>query len=309
LSGSQYIVGCKQGVYTYSGDITHISGCENGLYGSFGSNSLNIGQIFGCSYGVYGLGVNGASIDTIHSCQYAIAGDFVNVGEVIGGLTVFHNCRHSTVDTCICSNVVNTGSIGVIVKESAIYSSPYVSSTWTNATGLRSSYICFGSENDSDPVLPFVVRGKMGAFIPIRSGATNWQAPLSNNEWIFEATPTSFCGTAYAKNYMQYSPYDPMVDFANATECSVTFNIYPYGWTTDLTNSDIILEVSYLDSSSGPSRSTAVNTTATYADGGWRQLTTTFTPSQSGAILFDIKIQKYESGAYVLIDPIWTVSQ
>jgi hypothetical protein len=62
-------------------------------------------------------------------------------------------------------------------------------------------------------------------------------------------------------------PTNEMGQYVTSGSKTLTYKIYPVGWTTALDNDDIVLEVSCLDSASGITRTTVVNTTNTYANG------------------------------------------
>lgn len=146
-----------------------------------------------------------------------------------------------------------------------------------------------------------------GNFLPLISGETGWQTPNSNNDWIFQAIPNSYCNTSYAGR-MPLSPLKPMACYAAAEEQTLTFKIYPLAYTTSLTQADVILEVKYLDTASGITRTTVYNTAQTYANDGWRDCSVTFTPAQAGIVYFQLYVTKYKSGATILIDPVWSLS-
>ena len=103
---------------------------------------------------------------------------------------------------------------------------------------------------------------------------------------------------------MELSPLNPIGLYCESGSNTITFKIYPVGWTTALDNDDVVLEISYLDSASGITRTDVVNTTATYANGAWRSVSITFTAGQDGIAYVQLYVRKYESGCYLLIDPV-----
>lgn len=147
-----------------------------------------------------------------------------------------------------------------------------------------------------------------GNILCFHSGDAHWQAPPSAESFILEMLPNINC-KVFRDGWLSLTP-DPlnlMFAYTTAGAKTLTFKIYPVGWTSSLDNEDIVLEVFYLDGA-GVGRTRVVNTTATYANGGWRDLEVSFTAGQDGIIYFVIHLKKYEAGDYVLIDPEWSVS-
>jgi len=160
---------------------------------------------------------------------------------------------------------------------------------------------------DGSDRFPLRIYNYRGNILPLQYGDTDWQTPDSGSDWILKAEPNSYCSSGYHK-YIVLSPIENMADYVTSGPNTLTFNIYPYGWTTSLDQDDVVLEVSYLDSSSGISRTTVTNTSQTYANSDWRSVSVTFSPSQDGIVYFNLYIKKYEASCYVLIDPVWSVS-
>lgn len=131
--------------------------------------------------------------------------------------------------------------------------------------------------------------------------------PPSGSGMLLEAVPNSFLAPASGIT-LALPMVREMAAYASAGEHTLALRIYPYGaWTTELTEADVVLEVSYLDSESGVSRTTTVNVAATYANGGWREVNTAFTVGQAGTVYFRLHINRYESGKTILIDPAWVL--
>ena len=155
---------------------------------------------------------------------------------------------------------------------------------------------------------PLRVYTNAGNVLPLDSGDTDWQVPESGNSWIMQEIPNSYCTYNTFVNQVAYSPINPMAIVTQAQQTTLTFKIWPVGWTTSLDQDDVVLEVQYLNTASGITRTTAYNTSQTYANGAWRSCSVTFTPSQAGIVYFQLYFRSYQSGCYVLIDPIWSVS-
>jgi len=158
---------------------------------------------------------------------------------------------------------------------------------------------CLMESTDRQPIR---IYESAGNWLPLVSGDTNWQTPTSSNDWILEAIPNSYCKDSYC-NQLELSPLNPMGQYVTSGSKTLTYKIYPVGWTTALDNDDIVLEVQYLDSASGITRTTILNTTTIYDNNAWRDLSVTFNPSQGGIIYFQVYFKKYESGCYIVIDP------
>jgi hypothetical protein len=140
----------------------------------------------------------------------------------------------------------------------------------------------------------------------LESGDTGWQSPPSGNSWILEITPKSDIDAR--QNFFELSPDNLMAAYAETGSKTITFKIYPSGWSTALDQDDIYLEAYYLDQASGISRALAVTGSGTFANGGWRDLTVTFNPAQAGTVYFNLILTRYEASAYVLVDPVWDMS-
>ena len=145
-----------------------------------------------------------------------------------------------------------------------------------------------------------------GTILPLISGETHWQIPDSGNSWILEATPNSYCDTNW-QNWLTLSPLRDMSVYCPAGANTITMKIYPVGWTSSLDQDDIYLSASYLTGASGNARATVQTGAGTFANDGWRSLTVTFTMGQAGIVHFNLIITAYESGDYILIDPVWTL--
>ena len=86
-----------------------------------------------------------------------------------------------------------------------------------------------------------------------------------------------------------------------------TWKFRPTGWT-GLTISDIEVEAWYLDESSGTHRTTSTANPTAVTNDTWNNLAITINPNQAGAVYFKIKLKRYESGAYIALDPKVDVS-
>ena len=102
---------------------------------------------------------------------------------------------------------------------------------------------------------PIRIYQNAGNWLPAVTGDAHFQTPPSGNSWALEAIPNSYCEDNYC-NQLELSPLDEMALDAEAGSQTLTFKIYPVGWTTALNQNDVVLEARYLDSASGISRTT-----------------------------------------------------
>ena len=146
-----------------------------------------------------------------------------------------------------------------------------------------------------------------GTILPLVLGDGHWQAPISGNSWILEATPNSYCNTDW-RNWLILSPLREMAIYCPAGANTITMKAYPVGWAPSLDQGKLYLSASYLSEASGNTRATIQTGAGTFANDGWRDLTVTFTTGQAGIVHFNLNINSYQSGAYILIDPTWILS-
>jgi len=128
-----------------------------------------------------------------------------------------------------------------------------------------------------------------------------WSAPPSGASYEFYGV--SYTNSLPSREDLSVIfPHPAVVGTSSET---ITVKIRPHGWTTDLMNADIWIEVDYLSESSGLETVTATSkgTGTTYSDDSWSDLSVTFTPGQAGMVEVRCYLSNYESGAYVLIDP------
>jgi len=272
------------------------SGINHTITGDFVSNNYGVnsgtnhtinGNFVSNTYGVY-RGINhtitgdviGNNIGTPYGTNNSIKGDVVSCNKGI-----LYGINNSITGNFI-GNSIDVNLADQTTKYSALLNDCLI---------------------DSTDRFPQRVYLNSGTILPLVSGDTNWQTPPSGQDWIFEATPNSYCNESYA-GQMEYSPKDPIGTFVSSGSQTVTFKIYPIGWTTTLDQDDIYIEAKYLDTVSGITRSTAVTGAGTFANSGWRDLEVDINPLQDGVLYFQIYIKRYESGAIILIDPEWSIA-
>jgi len=311
-----------------------------------GTNVLNItSEIISNEYGIFNS-YNIQNTGHVCSTEFAHRGSksMKQVGDIIGNKYSFYQNDNSCGVGNIVSNYQLTDSPSLDITGNIIGNTYGIyynygkikikGSLKDNTTGVYRSYdvvILDGDINNNTTdfdILSTVIKNNVilenctlggtdrqpiriyqncGSWLPAVSGDAHFQTPPSGNSWILEAIPNSYCKNIYC-NQMELSPLEEMALDTDSGSQTLTFSIYPVGWTASLDQDDVVFEVSYLDSVSGITRTTIVNSTTTYANDGWRDLEVTFNPSQDGIVYFQIYLRKYESGCYVLIDPVPNVN-
>lgn len=293
----------------YGGHVT------TGLQGSFDCVSNYIPMYSNTSFSTSGDIVS--SSNSIHGC---VRGAFY--GEILSSLYAATSSYDIKLYGVIVSNARGAGTGSGYVYESdfigntlnvessiARINGNIAGGTFSIADNSRNN-VCVLEDSTISGVdrFPLRVYTNAGDILPLDSGDTDWQAPESGNSWIMQEIPNSYCTYDTFVNQVAYSPINPMSVYAQARPTTLTFKIWPVGWTTSLDQDDVVLEVKYLDTASGITRTTVYNTSQTYANGAWRNCSVTFTPSQAGIVYFQLYFRFYQSGCYVLIDPIWSVA-
>ncbi len=270
-----------------------VAGSGHRIVGNFVSNTYGAASD-GKNLQITGIFVNNQDA-ILSGYNFQITGDFVSNKK---GLNIVSNSQ-------VAGNFINN-THGAYRGFNNQITGDFVSNTIN--VDMSSSTILYNAilENcmfESTDRTAYEVYENSGNFIHTISTDSHWQTPPSTNYWILECIPNSYCDDSYV-NQMELSPLNPIGVYVESGSNTITYKVYPVGWTTALDNDDIVLEVSYLDSASGITRTEIVNTTATYANGAWRSVSTTFTAGQNGIAYCQLYVRKYESGCYLLIDPV-----
>ena len=259
------------------------------------------GNIIGCNAGLRGYAVKMEG--NIVSCSRCVteAYDGTMVGDIIGSTYGIASTKGFSLIGGIkdCSIVAADSPVKVRVNGDLSGNS---NDLIIVETTRKRSFVLEGSTLEGANRQPVRIYQNAGNWLPAVSGDAHFQTPPSGNSWVLEAIPNSYCDDSYC-NQLELSPLNEMALDTVSGSQTLTFKIYPVGWTTALNQNDVVLEVRYLDSASGITRTTIVNSTATYANGAWRDLSVTFNPLQSGIVYFQVYFRTYESGCYMLIDP------
>jgi hypothetical protein len=155
---------------------------------------------------------------------------------------------------------------------------------------------------------PFMLYHSLGNILTLFDGEAGYQAAPSENPYVLQVTPNLHCLRIVGPPLLSLGVMGKIAAIAPAAEVTLTFSIYPVGWTVPLTHNDIRLEVQYLNTADTASLAVAVNTGQTYENDGWRPVSVAFTPAQAGLCYFDLIIGKFESGKTLLIDPLWSIA-
>jgi len=112
-----------------------------------------------------------------------------------------------------------------------------------------------------------------------------------------KATPNSNVGDFARLPLFEYPIYLP------ASQKTLTVYMLGFGWTTFPTSSELWIEVEYLDSSTGTSRSTVKSTATLTNNTDWTPFSVTVTPGQAGVAYLRGYLTKYELNSGVYVDP------
>lgn len=244
---------------------------------------------------------------TICSCGTGIAST-ANIdlrSNLISNGNAFNNVMASRVRGNIIGNnkIFITGCHDILVKQSKIELNATIADL---SSTVRRNVVLDGCDVDgADRKLRVYLNS--GDILPVISGEGDWQAPPSGFDTIYKMAPNTNCGVQYTAQ-MSLDAFDNMVAYVESGAQTLTYKIWPDGWATSLDQDDIFVEVTYLDAATGKSTALAVTGAGSFANGAWRDLTVTFNPLQAGYIYFNIRLRKYESGKFVLIDPIWSIA-
>lgn len=308
--GTLDIVACYVGMTTTYN--IHVGGNIVGCYiGFLDTKNLYLdGNIYSCSRGIDGNEI-GILIGNVEKCGYGIYD--VKMLRMAGDIK---DC--SSAGSYFNSNFSLIGSItgnatgiftpdGVIKIKNGAFSGNTADMNSFASMSAEIAVIC------EDYTIGAVkkeleIYTNVGNIIATHSGDAHWQAPPSGESFILDFAPNSYCNIGKLE-WLSLTPDILNMMFAHVTSGvkTLTFKIYPIGWTSSINQDDIELEVLYL-AGAGVTRTRAVNITETYTNAGWRNMTVSFTTGQDGIVYFIINLKKYEAGCYILLDPEWTIS-
>jgi len=107
--------------------------------------------------------------------------------------------------------------------------------------------------------------------------------------------PNSHCNSIYPLIYENHRN-------VSSGSKTYTWKFRPTGWSS-LSTSDVEIEAWFLEESSGAKRKYGSANPSAVTNDTWNDLQITFNPGQEGVVYFKIKLKKYESGAWIAIDP------
>lgn len=142
----------------------------------------------------------------------------------------------------------------------------------------------------------------------LRSGDSDWQTPPSGNNWILKFIPNT--GQAYDVYKMSMSLNALLVDYCTTGNKILRFKAYPSGWSSDITTDELWTEVYYLNQLGDKTRNykrSNLDSTETIISDTWNNIDLSFNQVDDGIIYFNLFLQGYEAGAYVLVDPVWEI--
>lgn len=268
-----------------------------------------VGNIYSCY-----IGINGTSdvvmIGNIEKCTHGL--NVIDNMKLIGDIKDCSTRAMGTVETLSQIGSITGNTVGIYEPSGILkFKNGELNNTsdignMASATIARAAifedYTINGTKRELE------IYANAGNILCFHNGDPHWQAPPSGESFILEMLPNSYCNVMRSE-WLSLTP-DPlnmMFTYVTSGAKTLTFKIYPVGWSSSIDNDDIVLEAFYL-AGAGVGRTRVVNTTATYANAGWRDLEVSFTAGQDGIVYFAIHLKKYEAGDYVLIDPEWAVS-
>jgi len=124
--------------------------------------------------------------------------------------------------------------------------------------------------------------------------------PPSEATTYIKMSPNSHCNSLYPLIHEEER-------YQSGASKTYTWKFYPSGWS-NLTTSDIEIEAWFLEESSGTRRKYATANPSSVTNDTWNDLSITISPGQAGVVYFQIKLKKYELGAFIALDPKVDVS-
>lgn len=227
-------------------------------------------------------------------------------GDIISCANVFSEIKSATVRGKIisCGTVAgNTNNRGLLLKSTLLEKNTTIAGM---SAGNKRSMVLSNCDVDG-AVRDLRVYENSGDILPLQSGDGDWQSPDSGFDTIYKMSPNTNCADQFAAQ-MELDPLNSMAAYVETGSQTLTFKIWPDGWTVALDQDDILIELNYLDAVSGVTRTTVVTGAGSFANGAWRDLTVTFNPLQDGLVYFNLYLRKYEAGKFVLIDPVWSIA-
>ncbi|MBN2060721.1 MAG: G8 domain-containing protein [Deltaproteobacteria bacterium] len=228
---------------------------------------------------------------SIYSCAYV---------SFVAGYCLFK--RLTIKDTAYLFRQIQHGKN--VIRDSVITGMTYAGS----ALGYRiAGYQTFGLiENcmiNGDYTKYRMITNPCGDVQAIDSSNGNWVAPDSGSDWTLMVDPY-----AYLYNDGYCLPLSSDIDepfvYLEAGVHTITFKIYPKNWDTELDQDDIYLQAEYFDDAGDQtSRAYAQTGAGSFANDGWRELSVTFTSALDGIVYLNAFLTRYDSNAFVLIDP------
>lgn len=284
---------------TVNGDIISNSvgirdGVSNLIIGNFIGNYRGISTTSGRGRGGHkvegnfyynDLGIGNAKVEVFGNIYNNNTGIKNSFGSIIHG--DFYNNTKDFEDDCTEVKVSGNFPTGITINMDSREIKRSVVLEEATISGIRR---------------PIRVYGNSGIIVPLISTDGEWQTPMSDNNVIFKIVPNSYCNNNWICQ-LELAPLGELYQYFPAGTNVILYKIYPVNWSTPLTQDDILIEARYIPDG-GVTRVKAVTSVGEFENGDWRNLSVTFNAGQSQLVAFQIILRKYESGAYVLIDPI-----
>ena len=260
---------------------------------------------------------------TMEACQYAFSGTSYSVWE--GDISDTENLMRSTCRGILirgnCSlindGMVNgaefntiegdlTGGSGAGIEQGA-GNKVLGLNTFTNPIDVFSSreqsgnfYQVEGPDNVRAPA----GGGYCGSWTSLFSTDGDWQAPDSGHPYIVQLVPNSNCGLSGVAarapgRSLRPNPYGDNIIPVSAGVNSVSIQVYPVGWSTNLTEDHVWVGLS-------AEGNTSYSTSHSLSNGSWQTITASLTLAADGQLFFEFALARYEAAAYVLLDIVWS---
>jgi len=179
----------------------------------------------------------------------------------------------------------------IIGENVSLNSSNKISLNLTSNYGPPGMLIAFSGYNDEPD--KFHQWHRMGEIYNVDEDS-NVDPPSGATTYI-KLVPNSHCNSIYPLVYENHRN-------VSSGSKTYTWKFRPTGWSS-LTTDDIEIEVWFLEESSGTKRKYGSANPSSVTNDSWNDLQITFNPGQEGVAYFKIKLKKYESGAWIALDP------
>jgi len=267
-----------------------------------GRSSRFVGDIIGNQSGNINIDNNGANHSFVGNFMYNAIGMKNTQANVIGDFKNNGTALQTVINSIIEGDFENnTNDIRDYCRK-LIIGGNFPNGLTINMSDLSFKRSVILEESTISGIRrPIRIYENSGTILPLINTDAGWQIPLSDDDIIFKMIPNSYCKNNWT-NQLEFSPTGKLYQYFLAGVNVILYKIFPVGWTIPLNQDDILIEARYIPDG-GITRSVAVTSSGEFQNDDWRNLSVTFTAGQSQIVYFQIKLTRFESGAYVLVDP------